>query len=82
MAVPKVEISLWRSDAIVLFDWLYRPEALARLVGDDRAVRQALMDLLTAIEMCTDIDYGASGGGLTQQDIELARAEVTKGMTP
>jgi hypothetical protein len=39
-----------------------------------------LADLLTRLEGYTDIPYGASGTGLTQDQIDAARAEVAKDM--
>ncbi len=77
--VPKVPISLWRADAIVLFDWLMSVD-LNSVPITHPAEKQALMDLLTRLETETDVPYGASGEGLLQAEIDAARAEVAKDM--
>jgi hypothetical protein len=76
-SLPKIELSLWRADAIVLFDWLMTVD-LDSVPTEHPAGRQALADLLTRLEGYTDIPYGASGTGLTQDEIDAARAEVAK----
>ena len=38
------------------------------------------MDLFTRLETETDVPYGASGTGLTQEEIDEARSQVAKGM--
>lgn len=72
-------IKLWRADAIVLFDWLMSAD-LNEIPADHGAVKQALTDLLTRLEADTDVAYGASGQGLTQEEIDDARREVSKDM--
>jgi hypothetical protein len=74
-----VRLSLWRSDAIVLFGWLMSAD-LNEVPADHPAVKQALTDLLGALERDTDVAYGDSGSGLTQDEINRARAEVAKDM--
>ncbi len=63
---------MWRSDAIVLFDWLMTVD-LNTVPITHRAEKQALMDLLTRLEQ-TDVP------GATQEEIGIARAEVAKDM--
>jgi hypothetical protein len=41
---------------------------------------QALTDLLTTLERDTDVEYGTGGSGLTQEEIDAARADVAKDM--
>ena len=77
-SIPTVAIELWCSDAIVLFDWLMSTD-LNQVPADHPAVKQALTDLLTRIEQ-TAVPYGSSGSGITQEEIDVARAEVSKDM--
>jgi hypothetical protein len=77
--LPKIELSLWRADSIVLFGWLMTVD-LDSVPTEHPAEKQALADLLTRLEGYTDISYGASGSGLTQDEIDAARAEVAKDM--
>lgn len=77
--LPTVNITIWRADAIVLFDWLMSTD-LNTVPMTHPAEKQALTDLLTRIEGYTDIPYGTSGTGLTQTEIDTARAEVSKDM--
>lgn len=77
--IPMVSISLWRADAIVLFDWL-RSTDLTTVPADHPAVKQALTDLLARLEMDTDVPWGASGSGLTQEGIDRVRSDVPKDM--
>jgi hypothetical protein len=74
-----VTIRLLRADAIVLFDWL-RDANLDEVPADHPAVKQALTDLLTTLERHTDVEYGTGGSGLTQEEIDAARADVAKHM--
>ena len=78
-AITTVALNLWRADAIVLFDWLMSTD-LDTVPAEHKAVKQALTDLLTRIETETDVPYGASGTGLTQDEIDAARHEVSKDM--
>jgi hypothetical protein len=77
--LPTVTVTLWRSDAIVLFDWLKSTD-LNTVTMQHPAEKQALTDRLTHLEGDTDIPYGASGTGLTEAQINVARAEVAKDM--
>lgn len=77
--LPTIELRLWRADAIVLFDWLHRVD-LNTVEVDHPAEKQALADLLTRLELETDIPYGSSGTGLTQGEIDVARSEVARDM--
>ena len=78
-SIPTVTIELWRSDAVVLFDWLNSTD-LNLVPADHPAVKQALTDLLARLEQETDVPYGVSGSGLTQTEIDTARAEVSEDM--
>jgi hypothetical protein len=71
-SVPKMKIELWRSDAVVLFDWLVSVDLNAVPINHP-AEKQALADLLTRLEE-TDL------AGVTQQQIDLARLEVARDM--
>jgi hypothetical protein len=62
--LPTIELKLWRADAIVLFDWLHRVD-LNTVEIDHPAEKQA------RLEQETDIPYGSSGTGLTQDEIDL-----------
>ena len=70
--IPKVPLSLWRSDAVVLFDWLMTVD-LNTVPITHPAEKQALADLLTQLEQ-TEIT------GVTQEEIDAARAEVARDM--
>ena len=70
--LPKTELSLWRSDAIVLFDWLMTVDLNAVPITHP-AEKQALMDLLSQLEQ-TDIT------DVTPDQIDEARADVARDM--
>ena len=70
--IPKVPLSLWRSDAVVLFDWLMSVD-LNTVPISHPAEKQALADLLNQLEQ-TEIT------GVTQEEIDAARAEVARDM--
>ncbi len=72
-SLPMVDLALWRSDAIVLFDWLMSVDLNAVPVTHP-AEKQALADLLTRLEHETDIPR------VTQQEIDAAREEVARDM--
>jgi hypothetical protein len=72
-SLPTVPISLWRSDAIVLFDWLTTVDMDALPINHP-AEKQALTDLFTRLEHETDIP------GVTQAQIDTAREEVAQDM--
>jgi len=69
---PRIPVSLWRSDAIVLFDWLMTVD-LNTVPITHPAEKQALADLLTQLEQ-TNIT------GVPQDEIDVARAEVSRDM--
>jgi hypothetical protein len=77
--LPIVELRLTRADAIVLFDWLHRVD-LNAIDTEHPAEKQALADLFTRLEQETDIPRGSSGTGLTQEEIDEARAQVARHM--
>jgi len=72
-SLPKVIIELWRSDAVVLFDWLMSADLNAVPITHP-AEKQGLADLLTRLEHETDI------AGVTQEQIDTARQEVARDM--
>lgn len=76
-SLPTVDVTLWRADAIVLFDWLHNVD-LNTIPIEHPAEKQALMDLFTRLEGYTNVPYGSSGTGLTQEEIDEARAQVAK----
>jgi hypothetical protein len=78
-SLPTVSLTLWRADAIVLFDWLMKTD-LNTIPIEHPAEKQALTDLLSRLEVCTDVPYGGSGTGLTQNEIDAARAAVARDM--
>jgi hypothetical protein len=71
--LPRVGIELWRADAIVLFDWLMSVD-LNSVPISHPAEKQALADLLARLEQETDVP------GVTHEQIEAARAEVSRDM--
>lgn len=78
-SLPTVDLTLWRADAVVLFDWLSRVDLNAVPI-EHPAEKQALMDLLSRLEGYTDVPYGGSGKGLTPEEIDEARSQVAKDM--
>jgi hypothetical protein len=70
-SLPTVRVDLWRSDAVVLFDWLMTVDLNAVPITHP-AEKQALMDLLGRLEQDTDVP------GVEQSDIDAARAEVAR----
>ena len=72
-SLPRVQLELWRADAIVLFDWLKTVD-LNDVPIAHPAEKQALADLLTRLEHETDIP------GVTQAEIDGAREEVARDM--
>jgi hypothetical protein len=69
--LPRVTVKLCKSDAVVLFDWLMTVD-LNRVPIDHPAQKQALRDLLTALEMQTDVP------GATVEEIGTAQAQVAR----
>jgi hypothetical protein len=72
-SLPRVQLELWRADAIVLFDWLMTVD-LNHVPIAHPAKKQALADLLTRLEHMTDVP------GVTQAEIDAAREEVARDM--
>lgn len=72
-SIPTVSINLWRADVVVPYDWLMSVD-LNSVPITHPAEKQALADLLTCIETETDIP------GVTQTQIDVARAEVARDM--
>ena len=70
--MPQMPLTLWRSDAVVLFDWLMTVNLDAVPITHP-AEKQALRDLLTRLEQW-DIT------GVTQAEIDVARSEVARDM--
>ena len=66
-------IGLWPPDAIVLFDWLMTADLSTIPVGH-KAQKQALADLLTALETQVPV------AGATQAQIDRAQHEISKDM--
>jgi hypothetical protein len=73
--LPTVTVTLWRADAIVLFDWLNTTD-LNTVPITHPAQKQALTDLLTRFEWATDVDITDS----TAEEIAAAQADVAKDM--
>lgn len=71
--LPKVQVGLWRADAVVLFDWLMSVD-LDTVPISHPAQKQALMDLLTAFETDTDVIEA------TQVEIDEAQLAVARDM--
>jgi hypothetical protein len=63
-----------RADAVVLFDWLMSVDLNAVPIKDP-AEKQALADLLTRLEQEIDVP------GVTQEQIDAAREEVSRNMS-
>lgn len=72
-STPTVGVELWRSDEVVLYDWLMSVD-LDSVPITHPAEKQALADLLTRLEQETDIP------GVTQDQIDVAREEVARNM--
>jgi hypothetical protein len=77
-SLPTVDLSMWRADAIVLFDWLMSVDLDQKPIRHP-SEKQALADLLSRLEQ-TNVPYGESGSGLTQDEINTARTEVARDM--
>ena len=72
-AAARWTIELWPADVVVLYDWLMTVD-LAQVPVDNKAQRQALADLLTALESQVPV------AGLTQAQIDQACREVARNM--
>ncbi|MEY9873301.1 hypothetical protein ABH931_002783 [Streptacidiphilus sp. MAP12-33] len=73
--LPTVTVSLWRADAIVLFDWLMSTD-LDSVPITHPAQKQALADLLSRLEFAVDVD----DTGSTAEEIAAAQEEVARDM--
>ncbi|MER5765438.1 hypothetical protein [Streptomyces sp. NPDC002082] len=71
-AVPTVDVRMWRSDAIVLFDWLMTVD-LSTVPITHPAQKQALADLLARLEETGDVMES------TADEIAAAQGEVAGG---
>ncbi|MEU8892971.1 hypothetical protein [Streptomyces sp. NPDC048442] len=71
--LPVVTVSLWRADAVVLFDWLMSVDLNTVPIGHP-AQKQALVDLLGRFEQGTDVPE------VTAEEIAAAQADVAKDM--
>ncbi|MGW3661479.1 hypothetical protein ACWD6R_40380 [Streptomyces sp. NPDC005151] len=72
---PTVTVTLWRADAVVLFDWLMSTD-LDTVPMTQPAQKQALADLLSRLEWAADTDITES----TAEEIATAQEEVAKDM--
>lgn len=72
-SLPTVPIKLWRSDAVVLLDWLMTVDLDAVPITHP-AQKQALADLLTRLEQETDILP------VSPEEIDAACADVARDM--
>ncbi|MGK5555099.1 hypothetical protein ACSNOI_26140 [Actinomadura kijaniata] len=73
--LPTVNVTLWRADAVVLFDWLTSTD-LDTVPITHPAQKQALADLLGSLEAEADVDVTAS----TEEEIAAAQEEVARDM--
>jgi hypothetical protein len=71
-SVPQTKISIWRADAVILFDWLMTVDLDAVPVTHP-AEKQALADLLATLEQSDVAD-------VDQSEIDLCRADVARDM--
>lgn len=71
-SVPEVAVTLWRADAVVLFDWLMTVD-LDALPISHPAEKQALADLLSRLEQ-SDV------AGVGQSEIDVSREAVARDM--
>jgi hypothetical protein len=69
--LPKVEVSLWASDAVVLFEFLWNVD-YDKIPVQHKAERQALVDLLSRLEESMDPP--------TPAEVRVAREEVARDM--
>jgi hypothetical protein len=71
-SVPQTKISIWRADAVVLFNWLMTVD-LDSVPITHPAEKQALMDLLTRLEE-------SDAANVDQAEIDDSRAAVARDM--
>jgi hypothetical protein len=73
--LPTVTVTLWRADAVVLFDWLMSTD-LNTVPITHPAQKQALADLLSRLEWAAAPDITRS----TAEEISVAQDEVARDM--
>jgi hypothetical protein len=73
--LPTVNLSLWRADAIVLFDWLNTID-LNTVPITHPAQKQALADVLSRFEWAADTDIT----DVSAEEIAEAQQAVAKDM--
>lgn len=73
--LPTVTVELWRSDVVVLFDWLINVD-LNTVPITHPSQKQALADLLSRLEWAADTDITGSSA----EEIAAAQDEVAKDM--
>lgn len=73
--LPTVNLSLWRADAIVLFDWLNTTD-LNTVPITHPAQKQALADVLSRFEWAADTDIT----DVSAEEIAEAQQAVAKDM--
>jgi hypothetical protein len=66
-------LELWSADFVVLYDWLMSLD-FSQLPVSHQAEKQALTDLLSNMELQVPVQ------GVTQEEIDLARSQVSKDM--
>jgi hypothetical protein len=71
-SVSQTTISIWRADAVVLFDWLMTVDLNAVPITHP-AEKQALADLLTRLEQ-SDV------AGVDQDEIDASREAIARDM--
>ncbi|MGX7678695.1 hypothetical protein ACSMXN_07330 [Jatrophihabitans sp. DSM 45814] len=71
-SVPQTTISIWRADAVVLFDWLMTVDLNAVPITHP-AEKQALADLLSRLEESDVAD-------VDQDEIDASRKAVARDM--
>lgn len=71
-SIPTTDITLWRADAVVLFDWLMFVDSNSVPITHP-AEKQAFADLLSQLEQ-TDV------ADVTREQIDTAREEVARDM--
>jgi hypothetical protein len=69
--LPSVRLTLWRADAVVLFDWLMSTD-LNAVPTTNPAQKQVFMDLCDELEVQTDVMAA------TIEEVALAQQEVLK----
>ena len=76
-ALPTITVQLWRADAVVLFDWLMSTD-LDTVPVTHPAQKQALADLLSALEWRVDADMAASHYASPSREDEISGAHADR----